>query len=134
MHLTWKKKTVSFASYLSVILAEMHFLSTYVMVVKTPDKQIIRSKVHCLAFGGDIRPGCRICYTRGVHPHNRSHAMNFPNWNVPLRTRQEYLDADPDLGLSGRSILTHLDVFAGPKSLVFYELHTIGRGVSSELY
>ncbi|CEP16793.1 hypothetical protein [Parasitella parasitica] len=48
-----KKKPASFASYLSVILAEMHYLSTYGMVVKTPDNQIIRSKVHCLAFGGD---------------------------------------------------------------------------------
>lgn len=48
-----KKKPVSFSSYLSVILAEIHYLSTYGMVVKTADNQIIRSKVHCLAFGGD---------------------------------------------------------------------------------
>jgi hypothetical protein len=48
-----KKKPASFSSYLSVILAEMHYLSTYGMVVMTPDNQTIRSKVHCLAFGGD---------------------------------------------------------------------------------
>jgi hypothetical protein len=48
-----KKKPASFSSYLSVILAEMHYLSTYGMVVMTPDNQSIRSKVHCLAFGGD---------------------------------------------------------------------------------
>ncbi|CEP19841.1 hypothetical protein [Parasitella parasitica] len=148
-----KKKPASFASYLSVILAEMHYLSTYGMVVKTPDNQIIRSKVHCLAFGDDTLGkhstgvfeisraayhssslGCRICYTRGVHPDNRSHGMCFPDSNAPLRTRQDYLDADQDLGFSCRSVLTQLDVFAGPQSLVFDELHTLGRSVLSELY
>jgi hypothetical protein len=48
-----KKKPVSFDSYLSVILAEIKHLSTFGMVIKTSDGQIIRSKVHCLAAGGD---------------------------------------------------------------------------------
>lgn len=48
-----KKKPASFASYLSVILAEIHYLSTYGMVVRTSDGQDIRSKVHCLVAGGD---------------------------------------------------------------------------------
>ncbi|CEP14574.1 hypothetical protein [Parasitella parasitica] len=48
-----KQKPASFASYLSVILAELHYLSTYCMEIKTPDNQIIRSKVHCLDFGCD---------------------------------------------------------------------------------
>ncbi|CEP09363.1 hypothetical protein, partial, partial [Parasitella parasitica] len=110
----------------------MHHLSTYGMVVKTPENQIIRSKVHCLAFGGDTLGvfefssaayhssslGCRICYTRGVHPDNRSHGMYFPDSKAPLRTRQDYLDADPDFGFLGRIILTQLDVFGGPQSLI----------------
>ncbi|CEP12805.1 hypothetical protein [Parasitella parasitica] len=41
-----KKKPALFASYLSVILAEMHYLSTYGMVVKTPDNQIIRQDLY----------------------------------------------------------------------------------------
>ncbi|CEP17097.1 hypothetical protein [Parasitella parasitica] len=122
MHITWKKKPSSFASYLSLILAEMHYLSTYGIVVKTPNNQIISL-------------GCQIRYTRGFHPDNRSQEKYFPDSNAPLRTRQDYLDADPDPGFSGRNILTQLDVFAGPQSLVFDELHnTLGRGVSSELY
>ncbi|CEP14301.1 hypothetical protein [Parasitella parasitica] len=139
--LSGKKKHASFASYLSMILAEMHYLSTYRMVVKTPDNQIIRSKVHCLAFGGDTlgvfefsraaykssNLGCQICYTHGVHPNNRSYGMYFPDSNAPLRTRQDYLDADPVLGFSGRSILTQPDVFAGPQSLIFDELPVVSK-------
>ncbi|CEP12800.1 hypothetical protein [Parasitella parasitica] len=37
-----KKKLGSFASYLSVILAKMHYFSTYGMVIKMPNNQIIR--------------------------------------------------------------------------------------------
>ena len=47
------KKPASFNSFVSVILAEIQSLSTYGMIVKTPDNQTIRSKVHCLIFGGD---------------------------------------------------------------------------------
>lgn len=51
-----KKKPVSFSSYLSVILAEIQWLSTHGMVVLTPDNQTIRLRAHCLIAGGDI-PG-----------------------------------------------------------------------------
>ncbi|CEP09908.1 hypothetical protein [Parasitella parasitica] len=47
-----KKKPASFVSYLSVILADLHYLSLYGMVLKMPDNQIIRSKVHYFDFGG----------------------------------------------------------------------------------
>jgi hypothetical protein len=60
--------------------------------------------------------------------------MYFPDSDAPLRTKQDYLDADPNRGFSGRSLITQLTVFAGPQTLVFDELHTLGRGVASELY
>ncbi|CEP09905.1 hypothetical protein [Parasitella parasitica] len=47
---------------------------------------------------------------------------------------QDYLDANSDPGFLGRSILMQLDVFAGQQSLVFDELRTLGRVVSSKLY
>ncbi|KAI8636538.1 hypothetical protein BD408DRAFT_319820, partial [Parasitella parasitica] len=75
-----KKKPASFSSYLSVILAEIQWLSMHGMVVKTPDNIEIRLRAHCLIAGGDIPAvfdwsrcayhsseyGCRICYSRGV--------------------------------------------------------------------
>ncbi|CEP08941.1 hypothetical protein [Parasitella parasitica] len=126
MHLTWKKKPALFPSYLSVILAEMYALLEHICHGGVFEFSRAVYKFSNL--------GCQICYTHKVHPDNRSHGMYFPDSNAPLRTTQDYSDADPDLGFSGRSILTQLDVFAGPQSLVFDELHTLGRGVSSELY
>ncbi|CEP16043.1 hypothetical protein [Parasitella parasitica] len=51
-----KKKPASFSSYLSLILAEIQWLSTHGMVVNTPDNLSIRLRVHCVVAGGDI-PG-----------------------------------------------------------------------------
>lgn len=51
-----------------------------------------------------------------------------------MRTKQDYLDADPNRGFHGHSLITKLSVFNGPQMYVLDEMHLLARGIGSELY
>lgn len=59
--------------------------------------------------------------------------MYFPDSEAPLRSHDDYLEANPELGFHGPSLFTQLSTFSGPQMFVFDEMHTLARGVSSEL-
>ncbi|KAK4509116.1 uncharacterized protein ATC70_007466 [Mucor velutinosus] len=142
-----KKKPKSFDSFISIILAELQWLSTYGMVVETNDAGPIRLKVHPLICGGDTPAvfdwskcahhaseyGCRWCLSRGMHPDNRSHGMYFPNAGS-MRTNEDYERAESNLGFNGVSLFNQLSSCIAPQCFGFEEMHTLARGVGSELF
>ncbi|CEP14572.1 hypothetical protein [Parasitella parasitica] len=119
-----KKEPASFSSCLSVILADIQWLSTHGMVVNTPNNLSICLRVHCLVAGGDIPAvfdwsrcvyhsseyGCRICYSKVVNPENRPQGLYFPDTDAAMRTREDYREANSILGYNGRCLFTDTSI------------------------
>ncbi|KAG2189541.1 hypothetical protein INT46_011479, partial [Mucor plumbeus] len=116
-----------------------------ILLNQSPNK---RSKVYCFIFGGDALGvyywnlaayyssmlGFRFCYCRGIHPDNQSLGMYFVDSDAELRTLEDYVEADPNKGYHGRSLITQLSTFARPTSYVYNDINGLARGVSSELF